>query len=98
MIDFDLLPRERVFFEGPIVCLACRGRGVVESRYHVVTIFADGTRRDGWPCRLCGARGYREGRVIREKIPKSSPEQERQAMDALIELAKAWPDRRGERG
>jgi len=95
-----VLPRERVFFEGPMVCPFCRGRGVVEGPhhvvegvdggpYHVVTVFPDGSHRDGWPCRSCGGRGYREGRVIRERIPELSPEQEREAIESLFDLLKS---------
>lgn len=86
-IDLDLfLPRERVFFE-TLVCMACGGRGVVPSPYHVVTILPDGTRRDGWPCWACGARGF-DGRVIREKIRPLSPEQEQEALKAIFDLVK----------
>lgn len=70
---FEVLrPRERVFFETGLACLFCRGRGVHE----------------GSSCLACRGRGRGLDRIVRERIPKLSVEEEREAIEKLCELLK----------
>lgn len=73
-----VFPRERVFFETGLVCLYCEGTGL-KGRFCL----------DGRVCLACRGRGRGEDRVIVEKIPRLTPEQEREALAALVEFVKS---------